>query len=196
MTDLPTGRSARVDVLLPGSLTASGGGVVSTCSLVRDEDRLIIVDPGMARSQRDILDPLEVLGVAPADVTEVVLSHHHPDHTINVALFPNAAVHDHWAIYRGADWEDSDAEGRALTGSVGLIRVPGHSNEDVALVDGTPDGLVAFTHLWCTATYPVDDDVSPDLDALRASRARVLGFADLIVPGHGEPFRPGRDTPR
>jgi len=196
MPDLPTGRSARVDVLLPGSLTATDGGVVSTCSLVRDEGRQIIVDPGMARSQRDILDPLEALGVAPADVTEVVLSHHHPDHTINVALFPNAAVHDHWAIYRGADWEDSDAEGRALTASVGLIRVPGHSNEDIALVAGTPDGLVVFTHLWCTATYPVDDEVSPDLDALRKSRARVLAIADVIVPGHGEPFRPSPETPR
>jgi hypothetical protein len=31
---------------------------------------------------------------------------------------------------------------------------------------------------------------------LHASRARVLGFADLVVPGHGEPFRPGPSTPR
>src|SRR5918995_2824635 len=112
MTELPTGRTARVDVLLPGSLTDTGGVVVSTCSLIRDEGRLIIFDPGMAVSQRDILDPLEALGVAAGDVTDVVLSHHHPDHTINVALFPNAAVHDHWAIYRGADWEDNESEGR------------------------------------------------------------------------------------
>lgn len=196
MTVLPTGRSARVDILLNGSLTETGGGVVSTCSLVRDADRLIVVDPGMARSQRDILDPLEKLGIAAGDVSDVVLSHHHPDHTINVALFPNAAVHDHWAVYRGADWEDSDAEGRELTPSVRLTRVPGHSNEDIALLAGTAGGLVVFTHLWCTATYPVDDEVSPNLDALRASRARVLGFADLIVPGHGEPFRPGPETPR
>ena len=195
-TELPSGRTARVDILLNGSLTETGGGVVSTCSLVRDADRLIVVDPGMARSQRDILDPLEALGVDPATVTDVVLSHHHPDHTINVALFPNAAVHDHWAIYRGADWEDSDAEGRKLTESVRLTRVPGHSNEDIALLAGTADGLVVFTHLWCTATYPVDDEVSPDIPALRASRARVIGFADTIVPGHGEPFRPGPDTPR
>ena len=195
-TDLPSGRSARVDILLNGSLTETGGGVVSTCSLVRDADRLIVVDPGMARSQRDILDPLERLGIAAGEVTDVVLSHHHPDHTINVALFPNAAVHDHWAVYRGADWEDSDAEGRELTPSVRLTRVPGHSNEDIALLAGTADGLVVFTHLWCTATYPVDDEVSPDLAALRASRARVLGFADTIVPGHGEPFRPVPETPR
>jgi glyoxylase-like metal-dependent hydrolase (beta-lactamase superfamily II) len=150
----------------------------------------------MAVSQRDILDPLEALGVLAGEVTDVVLSHHHPDHTINAGLFPNAAVHDHWAIYRGARWEDSEAEGRQLGPSVRLIRVPGHSAEDIALVAGTADGIIVFTHLWSTDTIPEDDPVSPDLTALRASRARVLAFADLIVPGHAGPFAPGSSTPR
>jgi glyoxylase-like metal-dependent hydrolase (beta-lactamase superfamily II) len=194
--DAPAGRAARVDVLLPGSLTATGGGVVSTCSLVQDVDRIVVVDPGMAARREDILDPLRRLRLAPEQVTDVVLSHHHPDHTINVALFPNAAVHDHWAIYRGADWEDSDAEGRELTGSIRLIRVPGHSAEDIALVAGTAAGIVVFTHLWWTADFPIDDPYSPDLAALRSSRARVLAFADMIVPGHAAPFKPGPATPR
>jgi glyoxylase-like metal-dependent hydrolase (beta-lactamase superfamily II) len=196
MPDAPAGRSARVDVLLPGSLTSTGGGVVSTCSLVRDAERIVIVDPGMAARRADILDPLERLGVAPDHVTDVVLSHHHPDHTINVALFPRAAVHDHWAIYRGADWEDNDAEGRELSPSIRLIRVPGHSAEDIALVAGTAEGIVVFTHLWWTDSFPIDDPYSPDLSALRSSRARVLAFADVIVPGHGAPFEPGPATPR
>ena len=195
-SDAPAGRSARVDVLLPGSLTATAGRVVSTCSLVREGDRIIVVDPGMAARQSDILDPLEALGVSAAQVTDVVLSHHHPDHTINAGLFPNAAVHDHWAIYRGAAWEDSEAEGRELGPSVRLIRVPGHSAEDIAVVAGTADGVVVFTHVWSTDTIPVDDPVSPDLGALRASRARVLALADLVVPGHAGPFVPGPTTPR
>ena len=33
-------------------------------------------------------------------ITDVVISHHNPDHTINVGMFPNARVHDHWAWYR------------------------------------------------------------------------------------------------
>jgi glyoxylase-like metal-dependent hydrolase (beta-lactamase superfamily II) len=196
MPDAPAERSARVDVLLAGSLTSSGGGVVSTYSLVRDGDRIVVVDPGMAARREDILDPLRRLGVSPDQVTDVVLSHHHPDHTINVALFPNAAVHDHWAIYRGADWEDSDAEGRELTASIRLIRVPGHSAEDIALVAGTGQGITVFTHLWWTDDFPIDDPYSPDLSALRSSRARVLAFADVIVPGHGAAFKPGSATPR
>jgi glyoxylase-like metal-dependent hydrolase (beta-lactamase superfamily II) len=196
MPDAPVGRSARFDLLLAGSLTSTAGKVVSTCSLVRDGDRIVVVDPGMASRRADILDPLERLGVAPEDVTDVVLSHHHPDHTMNVALFPNAAVHDHWAIYRGADWEDNDAEGRELSASMRLIRVPGHSAEDIALVAGTAEGIVVFTHLWFTDTVPVDDPYSPDLSALRSSRARVLALADVVVPGHAAPFTPGPATPR
>src|ERR1043165_5608526 len=114
----PAGRTARVDVILAGSLTSTGGGVVSACTLVRDGDRVIVVDPGMAPSARSILDPLAALGVQPGDVTDVVLGHHHPDHTMHAGHFPNAAIHDHWAIYRGTDWEDSDADGRVLSPSV------------------------------------------------------------------------------
>lgn len=194
--DRPGARTARVDVLLAGSLTASGGAVVSTCTLIREGQRIIVVDPGMAASQRQILDPLAALGLSPREVTDVVLSHHHPDHTINVALFPDAAVHDHWAIYRGDQWEDSDAEGRELTAAVRLIRVPGHTSEDIATVVGTPDGIVVCTHLWWTETVPEEDPYATDPDALHRSRARVLAFADVVIPGHGAPFKPGPRTPR
>jgi hypothetical protein len=44
--------------------------------------------------------PARGLGVAPEDVTDVIFSHHHPDHTLNAALFPNARFHDFMAIYK------------------------------------------------------------------------------------------------
>ncbi len=65
-------------------------------------------------------------------MTAVVLSHHHPDHTLNAALFPNAAVHDHWAVYRGDEWDSRDCEGAELSPSVRLLRTPGHSTEDLS----------------------------------------------------------------
>ena len=51
-------------------------------------------DPGMVARRSLITDPLLALGVALEAVTHVALSHHHPDHTMNVALFPNAEVVD------------------------------------------------------------------------------------------------------
>jgi glyoxylase-like metal-dependent hydrolase (beta-lactamase superfamily II) len=188
-------RNARIDVLVAGSVTETGGKVVSTCSLIRDGGRAIIVDPGMADDDETILEPLLALGLEADEITDVVLGHHHPDHTMRVALFRNAAVHDHWATYRGADWEDADAEGRVLTPSVGLIRVPGHTAEDIAVLAGTEQGIVVFTHLWWDEDGPADDPAAEDGEALRLSRRRVLEIANLVVPGHGAPFTPDETTP-
>jgi glyoxylase-like metal-dependent hydrolase (beta-lactamase superfamily II) len=193
---IPEGRTARIDILLAGSLTGTGGGVRSSCTLVRDGDRVIVIDPGMAESARSILDPLEALGVTVEEVTEVVLSHHHPDHTLYAGLFPNAAVHDHWAIYRGIDWEDSDCDGRVLAPSVVLARTPGHTAEDLATVIGTPDGVVVCTHSWFNSETSVGDETPDDEDGLRAARAEILEVATLIIPGHGPAFRPTAKTPR
>lgn len=193
MPDAPIARHARYDILLTGSV---GPGVASTCALVREGDVVLVIDPGLSPGQPAILDPLRALGVEPGDVTDVVISHHHPDHTLNVALFPNARVHDHWAIYDFAGrWDSIDAEGRILAPSVRLIRTPGHTAEDVSTIVGTPAGVVAFTHAWWTDAGPADDPYAPDPAALHASRHRLLELADLIVPGHGAPFKPGETTP-
>ena len=193
---LPESRTARVDIVLEGSLTSTGGGVASSCTLVRDGEHVIVVDPGMAASAAAILEPLAALGVQPQDVTAVILSHHHPDHTLHAGHFPNAAVHDHWAIYRGTDWEDSDCHGRVISPSVVLARTPGHTAQDLAVVIGTPDGIAVCSHSWFNAQTTVEDESPDDADALRASRAAILEIADLIVPGHGPAFHPDANTPR
>ena len=184
---------ARVHVLLQGSLSPT----VSTCSLIVDGDALIVVDPGLAPAQEAITDPLRAMGIDPLDVTDVVISHHHPDHSLNVALFPSARVHDHWAIYDfHGRWDDVEAEGRGVSANVQLLRTPGHTPEDISTVARVADGTVVFTHAWWTAEKPVDDPYCHDLATLRASRARILELATIIVPGHGAPFRPSATTPR
>src|SRR5580693_5817482 len=94
-------RTARLDVLFTGY---ASDRVAGTVSLIRDGDRVIVVDPGMVPSRSAILDPLRLLGVSPADVTDIVLSHHHPDHTVNIALFGEVPVHDYQAVYTGDNW--------------------------------------------------------------------------------------------
>jgi glyoxylase-like metal-dependent hydrolase (beta-lactamase superfamily II) len=194
MPDAPAARTARIDLLVVGS---PGPNVASTCTLVRDGEAAVVVDPGLAASQDAILAPLRALGLEASDVTDVVVSHHHPDHTLNVALFPRARVHDHWAIYDFAGrWDDVECEGRELSPSIRLIRTSGHTDEDLSTVVGTPDGVAVLTHLWWTDATPAEDPYAPDPAVLHASRERVLGFADLIVPGHGAPFAPSESTPR
>lgn len=88
LDDRPEAAAASIDVLVPGRVGSTE--VASTVSLVRDGPAVVIIDPGMVGDRRDILDPLSALGIDPAAVTDVVLTHHHPDHTMNVALFPEA----------------------------------------------------------------------------------------------------------
>jgi glyoxylase-like metal-dependent hydrolase (beta-lactamase superfamily II) len=183
-------------VLFTGYVAQGGQRVASTVSLVRDGDVRLIIDPGMVPEPEDILRPLRLLGESPGAVTDVVLSHHHPDHTLNAALFPSARVHDFWAIYRGDVWESRVADGFAVSPSVRLIATPGHTPQDVTTLVTTEAGTVAFTHLWWSADGPPEDPTASDPTALHRHRGRVLELATLIVPGHGAPFSVTPDTPR
>lgn len=184
---------ADVHVLFEGYV---GEHTASTVAFIRDGDARIVWDPGMVPSPAAILEPLAALGVAPDDVTDVVLSHHHPDHTMNVGLFPGARVHDHWAWYRGDLWVGRDAEGFEVSPSVRLMETPGHTPQCVTVLADTTDGVVALTHLWWMSVGPPDDPFATDPDALHRGRARVLEVAAAIVPGHGAMFRPDDSTPR
>jgi glyoxylase-like metal-dependent hydrolase (beta-lactamase superfamily II) len=189
--------------LMPAELTvlhdgyAHDEGVASSVVYVRDGDVHVVVDPGMVRGPELILEPLAALGVSPDQVTDIVLSHHHPDHTWHIALFPNARVHDVWAIYQGDQWDDLAAEGRQVSEHVRLIETPGHTAQDITTLVDTADGLVACTHLWWHAGGPPEDPRGTDAAALHAGRERVLDLPlTRIVPGHGPAFTPDETTPR
>lgn len=168
----------------------AGERTASSVVLVRDDDAQIVVDPGMVASRSRILAPLADLGVAPEDVTHVFLSHHHPDHTMNVALFQNAEVVDFWARYRDDLWLDMPGDGYRLSARSQLWLTPGHSNEDASLIVEADDGVYAMTHLWWRPDRtPEIDPYAVDQEALEAGRARVLAAADVVIPGHGGPFR-------
>jgi glyoxylase-like metal-dependent hydrolase (beta-lactamase superfamily II) len=170
--------------------------VRSTVTLIRDGDVTIVVDPGMVADRAAILEPLGALGVAPEDVTDVIFSHHHPDHTLNAALFPEARFHDFMAIYKDDVWDDREADGFKVGPSVTLVSTPGHTEEDISTAVETAEGLVVLTHLWWTAEGPAEDPFAPDPAVLRASREKVLAMRPAsIVPGHGAPFAPSDDTP-
>jgi glyoxylase-like metal-dependent hydrolase (beta-lactamase superfamily II) len=180
--------TARLDVLTEGY---ADDRVASTVVLIRDGDAVIVVDPGMVASRSLILDPLLALGVDPGQVTDVVFSHHHPDHTLNAALFTEARFHDHWAIYRDDVWTDRPADGFELAPDVALMATPGHSAEDITTLVTTESGLVACTHLWWSSEGPAIDPFAVDQELLEESRARLLALGPaLVIPGHGSPYAP------
>jgi glyoxylase-like metal-dependent hydrolase (beta-lactamase superfamily II) len=70
--------------------------------LMRNGDNLALIDTGLGASsdnlnQGRLLPTLALLGIAPEDITHVVISHFHPDHigglaSGGTALYPNASV--------------------------------------------------------------------------------------------------------
>ena len=198
MTDfeIPATGSAEVHVLHEGYVGLEGDGerVSGTVTLITDGDVVIVVDPGMVADRAALLAALAAHGPRPEDVTDVVFSHHHPDHTVNAALFPNAKIHDHWAVYEGDRWLDRDADGAVLAPSVRLLRTPGHTSEDISTVASTADGVYACTHAWWFAAGPEEDPLGTDAAALKASRDLLLKVASVIIPGHGAAFRPGESA--
>jgi len=192
--------TAEVRILFEGYLSRPDAEdrTASTVGFAREDGVMVVVDPGLVPGRDAILRPLAEMEIAAEQITDVVLSHHHPDHTLNAALFPKARVHDHWAWYRDDLWIDREAEGFELSPSIRLIETPGHSPQDISTVVDTDEGLVVFTHLWWNSEKPVEDPYAPDPDLLHENRARVLSLPGLrtIVPGHGAPFEPVPETPR
>ncbi len=190
--------TAQVSVLHEGYAREEGDAdrVGSTVTLIVDGGRVIVVDPGMVSGRDALLGALAARGPDPAEVTDVVFSHHHPDHTINAAMFPFAVIHDHWASYDGDRWIGREPGDFALTPSVRLIATPGHTAEDITTLAAGPDDVYACTHAWWGPDGPAIDPLGSDQAALHRSRARILEVATVIIPGHGPAFRPTARTPQ
>jgi glyoxylase-like metal-dependent hydrolase (beta-lactamase superfamily II) len=96
----------RIDILVqgfPGKSVCHGGLGWSTIALLRSETHTILIDVGAFGVRKHLAKQLSDHGVAPEDVTDVVLTHAHYDHSVNFTLFPNArlwigAVELDWAV--------------------------------------------------------------------------------------------------
>ena len=108
---------ARLDILLAGYV---GDRVAGTVSLVRQDDVVAVIDPGMVPDRGAILRPLTAAGVHRDEVSDVVISHHHPDHPATRATGPEALQ-----------------VGRSRVLSVADLIVPGH---------GAPFAVTPATH--------------------------------------------------
>jgi glyoxylase-like metal-dependent hydrolase (beta-lactamase superfamily II) len=161
------------------------------------------------------LGGLRRCGVAPEEIAYVFLTHSHLDHTLNVALFPNAKVVDGYAVY------DQDrmtplspvtrptpptavtspmasklrTPGAAVIPStdVEIVPTPGHSGDHASLLVATHEGtvMVAGDLFWWLDGQPqvldvdLPDPLATDFAQLKCSRGLALARADWIIPGHG-----------
>ncbi|KAM5228615.1 metallo-beta-lactamase domain-containing protein 1 [Ctenodactylus gundi] len=162
----------------------------------------ILVDTGGPWAREALLGALERQGVAPGEVTLVVGTHGHSDHIGNLGLFARAALlvsHD-FCLPGGRYLPHGLSEERPLRLGPGLEvwATPGHGGRrDVSVaVAGTALGTVVVA--GDVFERAGDEDswqaLSEDPVAQERSRKRILSAADVVVPGHGAPFRVIREA--
>ncbi|RPF72109.1 N-acyl homoserine lactonase family protein [Aurantiacibacter spongiae] len=149
-----------------GASDAMARALVVSCYLVRHGDDLLIWDTGIDPATSGdpdggftmtatLVDELAALGIAPADVDYVGISHYHYDHTGQARDFPQVTLligaQDWEVIENGAPfidrslfapWLDGGGSVRKISGdldlfgdgTVRLLAMPGHTNGHHALL--------------------------------------------------------------
>ena len=99
-----------IDIIVqgyPGKSVCHGGLGWSTLALIRGKDRLVVVDTGPFSYRGLIKEGLKKRGLSAGDVTHLVLTHCHYDHSVNWVMFRNAQIYigsDEMAWARKLEW--------------------------------------------------------------------------------------------
>jgi len=211
----------KVDVLMngyPGVSESNGGLSWSTVALVRGGGRVILVDTGPMGARGMLRRRLAELGLSFGDVTDLVITHLHHDHSINWPLFESARIHVsrrelEWALALRPGVEPTPEfyarELAARAGTVPLddqddvapgIRtelVPGHTPGSIIVRVDTGDGEVILTGDAAknrAELMSLRVMASGDADASVASLRHILrrwreDERTVVIPGHDLPLR-------
>ncbi|MCL2785668.1 MAG: MBL fold metallo-hydrolase [Methanomassiliicoccaceae archaeon] len=184
----------RLDVLAVGNLVRSATTILeahSTSTLIRTEETNIVVDTSSKYLLPSLKISLKQIGILPKDVGIVVLTHSHHDHCENNGLFGKAKIY----IRAEEEFEgknviavDRDIE---IVKGVRLVHTPGHTHGSMS-VFADADRKYAITG----DAIPLEDNVrrmvppgiNYDAETAMKSIKSIIGYADVIVPGHGYPF--------
>ncbi|GIX68905.1 metallo-beta-lactamase domain-containing protein 1 [Caerostris extrusa] len=173
-----------------------------TCTLIKENDIIIIVDTLTAWDRLFLEKELENRNINTTDVTHVVGTHGHSDHIGNLNLFTNAQhiigqSISHKDEYLMHSFEEGPFK---ISKNIEIISTPGHTLSDVSvIVRNTSFGTVAVVgdlfereediinpELWTTA-----GSENPALQL--KNRNEILLLADYIIPGHGPMFKVAKE---
>jgi len=190
----------QLDVLAIGSLKRAEDGSIleanSTSTLIKADGHLIVVDTSTAKMRPAIKASFKQIGVFMKDIDMVILTHMHSDHTANVDMYPNAVVYVHSGscdIPSGYNIVSDDME---IAKDVRLVHTPGHTLDSMSVFvcDDDMKYVIAGDAIPLKDNYtkmvPPAVNVSEELSI--KSIKTITNFADVIIPGHGQPFMTGR----
>lgn len=175
-----------------GSYTAS-----PTTTLIDTGDKKILVDPGTNKEK--LFDAFRKHSLLIEDIAFIYLSHYHPDHFLNIRLFPDVDIYDGGIRWSGD--KEYFYDGFLPNTDIEIVKTPGHSPEDASLLVKTDQGLICIAPdvFWwedgkqksdtIEELLSLEDPFAIDKTALLVSRKLVLSKSDFIIPGHGKMFK-------
>jgi len=205
----------------PGVNVGKSMGFVDNCYLIHHTQGWLLWDTGITdaiaakpdgeapadprmthwRRPKTLASQLEMLGVKPADIKYVAVSHTHPDHIGNVEMFPQTMLLVQKAEY---EWPSPLGVGRFKAehpviklegdydvfgdGSVTILATPGHTPGHQSLLVKLPNtgaivlsgDAVHFKSNWDNRGVPSGNT---DKDKTLASMQRL---ADVLAQRHGQ----------
>ncbi|XP_009564389.2 metallo-beta-lactamase domain-containing protein 1 [Cuculus canorus] len=182
-----------------GSFHADG-----SITLIRGGPITAVVDTGGPWARSHLLRLLARQGLSPDQVTHVICTHGHSDHVGNVNLFPGADLLVGFDLSRGYGFYQPNPLVNGVPyvlhpGHLEVVPTPGHTMNHVSLVvrETTVGTVVVAGDLF---EKEEDEEewraLSEDPTRQEKSRRWALEVADVIVPGHGPPFRVFREWGR
>jgi len=116
---------AEVKVLIEGYAKKENNAELasSTTTLIKENGKIIIIDPGMNRKL--LLKALKKEKLSQDKVDYIILTHYHLDHSLLAGIFKNARVLDNDSTY-SFDGKIESHEGKIPKTDIQIIKTPGH----------------------------------------------------------------------
>jgi glyoxylase-like metal-dependent hydrolase (beta-lactamase superfamily II) len=182
-----------VDVLFEGHVGKKGEVGCSTCVLIKNGDKNIVVDPGTFQSNSVIVDALKKRGLSLEEITHVVLTHPHVDHSKNMGIFKNALIVDYWGTWTNQGLVEDFELGKGVK----VVKTPGHTKDSISLVVSCSNGKIGIVGdlLWFFVNDKIPEKIEDlinykdpygdDIETQIKSRKKLFGKLNTIIPGHG-----------
>ncbi len=210
----------KIDIIVhgfPGKSVCHGSLGFSTIALIRHEDRIALVDVGSFGQRSLLISELADRGLKPGDVTDILLTHSHYDHSLNWTLFKDAnivisrtemdwSLKEPWGetpvpelyVKELENWPTlrAVADGEEVFPGITAHMAPGHTPGSLIFVLAGGEQDMVFTGDACKNRAELLSraaDMSYDAAVSRASIEAIWKHwrrreGSVLVPGHDLPM--------
>ena len=201
----------------PGKSVCHGGLGWSSVVLLRAHDRIVLIDTGGFSMRTMLIKRFAERGLKPTDITDLLLTHSHHDHSVNWTMFPQARIviganelewslKEQWGIGPVPElyvrelntWPTvhKAADGEEVFPSITAHLAPGHTPGCLVFVlhAGERDVIFAGDAAKNRAEMVSDTtDMTYDAAVSKASIEAIWKFwrkrrGNILVPGHDVPM--------